>query len=391
VSFLSDLFHGRFENLGTDITHAPSSLARHPLEIAETAAAIAAPFLLPEIGAGVGALAGVEAGADTGVVASLGGGLGADEVLGGAASALPEAASPASGFLDIPGVTASGTAANAFDPIYDAAGLNTFSAGTTPFSLEGQAAGIGPGGAFGPEGAFGGSSGVTAFAPDVTPVASSTSTDLAGQLGLNDIGGEIGKTAATGAGDSASGGTGFLDKLVQGAKDLPGNAVNQITKNPLGIGLAGAGLAYTMSQGQKQLPEQKALTDQAQKLTEQGQQFMKFLQTGTLPAGLQASVDQAKSAAKAAIISRHAAQGQSTDPNQNSALQQELAQADQNALIAVAQEGASLFQAGANEVQLSSQIYERLMQIDQQQTQNMGKSIANFASALGTGSIKAAA
>ncbi len=62
MSFLTDLFEGNFDNLGTDISHAPSSLAAHPDEIAELAggaALVAAPFLLPEIGAalGVGGLA----------------------------------------------------------------------------------------------------------------------------------------------------------------------------------------------------------------------------------------------------------------------------------------------------------------------------------------------
>lgn len=142
-----------------------------------------------------------------------------------------------------------------------------------------------------------------------------------------------------------------------------------------------------MLQGQKQLPEQQQLNAQATQLTAQGQQFMNFLQTGTLPAGLQAAVDQAKAAAKARIISNHAASGQSTDPSQNSALAQELAQADQNALIAVAQEGEQLFAAGANEINLSSQIYTKLLQVDQQQTANMGKAIASFASALGQGSM----
>src|SRR6266699_3873561 len=56
MSFFSDLFEGNWGNLGTDITHAPSSFANHPEEWAEVAGAgalIAAPFLIPEIGAGL--------------------------------------------------------------------------------------------------------------------------------------------------------------------------------------------------------------------------------------------------------------------------------------------------------------------------------------------------
>jgi len=61
MSFLTDLFEGNFSNLGRDITEAPSSLARHPAEIAELggAALLGGGLLLaPEI---AGALGGAEA------------------------------------------------------------------------------------------------------------------------------------------------------------------------------------------------------------------------------------------------------------------------------------------------------------------------------------------
>jgi hypothetical protein len=182
--------------------------------------------------------------------------------------------------------------------------------------------------------------------------------------------------AATGGGDS------FISKLIGGVEGIPGAIGNQILKNPLGVAAGTGGLIYNMMQGQKKLPEQNQLQGQANQLSAQGQQFMSYLQTGTLPAGLQAAVDRATQAAKAQIIANAARNGLSTDPTQNSALAQDLASADRNALIAVAQEGEQLFQAGANEVQLSSQILDKLMQIDQQQTANMGKAIANFAGAL---------
>jgi len=183
-------------------------------------------------------------------------------------------------------------------------------------------------------------------------------------------------------GTAAGGGDSFISKLVSGIEGIPGAVGNQILKNPLGVAAGTGGLIYNMLQGQKKLPEQNQLQGQANQLSAQGQQFMNYLQTGTLPAGLQAAVDRATQAAKAHIIANAARNGLSTDPTQNSALAQDLASADRNALIAVAQEGEQLFQAGANEVQLSSQILEKLMQIDQQQTANMGKAIANFAGAL---------
>ena len=68
MSFLSDLIEGNFGNLGTDIVDAPSSLINNPSQLLETAAAVAVPFLAPEVlgalGIGdVGALAAGDAAA----------------------------------------------------------------------------------------------------------------------------------------------------------------------------------------------------------------------------------------------------------------------------------------------------------------------------------------
>jgi len=68
MSFLTDLVEGNFGNLGTDITHAPSSLINNPAQLAEVlggAAAVSLPFLAPEvIGAlGLGDLGGLGAAA----------------------------------------------------------------------------------------------------------------------------------------------------------------------------------------------------------------------------------------------------------------------------------------------------------------------------------------
>ena len=42
MSFFSDLFEGNFSNLGTDVTHAPESLANNPTELEETLGGVAA-------------------------------------------------------------------------------------------------------------------------------------------------------------------------------------------------------------------------------------------------------------------------------------------------------------------------------------------------------------
>ena len=74
MSFLTDLFEGNFGNLGTDITNAPSSLAAHPDQLAETIGAgalVAAPFVLPGLLGGEAAFAGGDALAAGGGAAGL--------------------------------------------------------------------------------------------------------------------------------------------------------------------------------------------------------------------------------------------------------------------------------------------------------------------------------
>ena len=185
MSFFSDLFEGHWENLGTDITHAPSSFANHPEEWAEVAGAgalIAAPFLIPEIGAGLagafgaadlGALAGGElAGAEFagalggGELAGAlgGGGLAGAEFAGDALAFAPEFAeggADLSGWLAAPDAAFGGGAADtlalqapeAAAAAPDAAaaagpaesGLTTLPAGTPSVNAATTATGIGPG------------------------------------------------------------------------------------------------------------------------------------------------------------------------------------------------------------------------------------------------------
>lgn len=187
--------------------------------------------------------------------------------------------------------------------------------------------------------------------------------------------------ATGGAGAAPGAGPGFMEKLGTGA-------VDSITKNPLGIGVGAAGLGLNMLQGQKQSDAVKALTSQAGDLSGQGAQLRSYLSSGTLPPGLQASVDKAVADAKSHAISNAAAQGLPTDPTQNTALAATLAGIDNQVPILTAQLGQQLLSDGVRESGLSSQLYQSLAQIDQTQTTNMGKAIANFAAAMSPGGTK---
>ena len=198
--------------------------------------------------------------------------------------------------------------------------------------------------------------------------------------------------AGTGAPGGADPNQSLWDRLV-------GGATNSITKNPLGIAVAGGALAYDVLKGNPDSSsinalkaEAPGLAAQGAALTASGQNLQTYLTNGTLPPGLQQQVTNAVQAAKARIIANHAANGENTNPAQNSALAQELNQVDLDAIAQAGtletqlfQSGTQLLQTGINETGLSSQIYEALVKIDQTNNNQLMTAIASMAAALGGG------
>ena len=148
--------------------------------------------------------------------------------------------------------------------------------------------------------------------------------------------------------------------------------------------------ANTTSLGQSQYTSGSALQD--------------YLTTGTLPAAYQAQVDQAVASQKASIVSQFASRGQDVSRNadgtyRDSNLQAEINNADQNGLILKSQlksqlntagtnmvnTANTLLQNGASDTQMSAQLYEELINLDQSLSKNVGSAISNFASSLAGG------
>ena len=163
--------------------------------------------------------------------------------------------------------------------------------------------------------------------------------------------------------------------------------------------LLAPGLGLSILRGNQTDPNQAQLQAEAPglqaqgaALTASGQQLQTYLTNGTLPPGQQAAVTQAVQAAKARIIANAAANGQNTNPTQNSALAQDLAAADQNGVVMAGQleqqlfsSGTQLLQTGLSETGLSEQIYETLVKMDQTNNNALMASIASMAAALGGG------
>jgi hypothetical protein len=300
-------------------------------------------------------------------------------------------------------------------PVFDTAGISGLVGGaggalpTSPISslLDANAAATGAGQAAAPPNVFsGGTSPVTGVPTSGAPTAVPAGGGVGGAAAPAGVTAPTDVTAALTPGSSIPGAAGptsvggaplaepsSIDSLLG---KLGSGAVKSLTSNPLGIGLGAAGLGYNILSGMKQTANQKALSaDAAQatansnQLLQSGEALQQYLTNGTLPPAFQSQVDQAIKDAKTAAISNAAAQGLSTDPNQNTALATTLAKIDAsrpNMQAQVASQlfasGSSLVSAGQGAAGLSGQLYQALVQNDTTQAANTGKAIATLAAAL---------
>lgn len=261
MSFLTDLFEGNFSNLGTDISHAPSSLAAHPTEIAELAGGIALPLL------GLGA-AGAFGGAD-----ALGGLFaGGDALAGGDAAAALDAAATEGGPAAVSDVLASATPEELAAAAPDLAGADATLGGLGTVvgdSADAQAVAD----AYVAQDALGLSSGgapgavvdaaAAASGADVAPVAAPIASDAqagsdviaaldpnaaeASAVAPDAAAGAITPAAAPAAAPAASGG---------GLGATIGNALNSPITKAAELGLPLGFLAYNAIKGPNPIPGQ---------------------------------------------------------------------------------------------------------------------------------------
>ena len=178
--------------------------------------------------------------------------------------------------------------------------------------------------------------------------------------------GSAGAGAATGAAGASSG---FLGKAGDFLSQHAGSWL-------LPAGVIGYD-ALKANQGINNIPGAKQLSNEAAALAGQGQSLQSYLQTGTLPPGVQQSIDQAKTAAVASIKSQYASRGMSG----SSAEAQDVAAASERAATSGAQIAQQLLQSGISETQLSSQIYSQLLDANIKNDNLLGGALATLAGA----------
>jgi len=283
------LFEGNFGSLGTDLSHAPSSFLAHPqeqLEVGLGAAAIAAPFILPEIGAGLGFGGAVDAAAGGGLAADLGigdigaaasadvlgstaadfgflGGGGADVLAAGGDTALGFGADTAltgdtglSSFLADPSLGTDATTAASFtDPTAAAAGSGDVGFTSSP------------------------------AAPDVGTTAAPNSAFSALTQGSG-IGGDV-----TNAPEIAQ----YADNPSFGVPSLADKLGGALSSPWTKLAVGAAPLALALGMGQQQLPTSaQQLQGQATALSQQGQADLASARAGNLNAGQTAVIGQVR-------------------------------------------------------------------------------------------------
>lgn len=125
------------------------------------------------------------------------------------------------------------------------------------------------------------------------------------------------------------------------------------------------------------VPGYGALSSTAAQLGAQGQQLQNYLTSGTLPPGVQQSLTQAGSAAKAAIRSQYASHGMSG----SSAEQADLAAVDQTIVTKGVGIATTLLTQGVSESNLSAQLYSKILSANLQNDAALGTALSTLASA----------
>lgn len=402
MSWFSEFTHNPFQYISDNPLRSLALLAA-PLGLG--AAAFGGAGLLG--GAGAGLFGGGEAAAGLGGAAAGGAAAGAplDILAGGAGAFAPSAAGDlmlgGSGAL---GLGAAGESAMLGGAGLDLAGLAGGGAGVAGLTPEvasafaaapegpGAAAGVtsiggapGAAGAGGvdalfPGGALGAGAPAGPGAAGGLGAAAGAPIDLASMAAA-------GGGAAPAAAPAAAGGGGLLSSLGLGGT------------NPLMAALGAGGLGYSLLQNAHERPSTQALQDEASRanatgtqLTGQGQQYAGYLAQGTLPQGMQQSLDNAVNAQRQQIISGYASRGMPTDPAKNTSLAQDLNALEQRKVAMSGELGQQLLSSGNNLIQsgaqyagLEGRILQALSGIDQTQTASIGRAIANFTASLGRG------
>jgi hypothetical protein len=151
---------------------------------------------------------------------------------------------------------------------------------------------------------------------------------------------------------------------------------------PLALGAGGLGM--NLLKGNQAIPQSGNLSALAATDQTQGNQLQSYLSSGTLPPGVQAGLNSAAQSAEATIRSQYASRGQSG----SSAEAQAISSMNQQVVTNGASIATGLLQQGISESNMSTQIYQSLMNAQIQKDATLSSSISGFAGALAGQGLK---
>ena len=201
---------------------------------------------------------------------------------------------------------------------------------------------------------------------------------------------------------------GFMENLQASASAFPGQ-IGKALGNPL-TDLGIAGLGYNLYQGYQSQQALKALqqqeTNYQNQIASAGQAALSaagpmeamgtaLMSGGPVPAPMQAMLDQYRNSQRATIIQGYAARNQNTNPQQNSALNQDLNAVDENMLALresignqILTTANQMLSAGASATSIAAELPLMMQRMNIQLQAMSGNAIANFASAMSGGTMK---
>lgn len=192
----------------------------------------------------------------------------------------------------------------------------------------------------------------------ISPVNITPQIDLAGTA----LGGATG-------GPTTALGTAFSDPSFA-------NILNAVGANKDLIGAGAA--AIPLLTGSSSMPGQEQLNSLAQQMSGSSAALTGYLNSGTLPPGVQAGLKSASESAKAAMRSMFASRGMSGSSSEVSAL----ANIDQTTAAQGAEIAMKLLDKGIQQQQMSSALYQVILRNAMEEDKSFGEAIGRFGAAM---------
>jgi hypothetical protein len=186
----------------------------------------------------------------------------------------------------------------------------------------------------------------------------------------------LGAPATPSGGIIGAAGSGSPDFLTQA-----GNFLGSPTGKLAGAGASALGLGYNLLKGDT-IPGLSNIENLAKSSAAQGSILQGYLQNGTLPPAVQASINAATQSGATAIKAKYAGMGVAPG---SSAEVEDIARLNQQAVIQGATLADQLLQQGISETNLSGELYGQLVQANTALNQQTGSAISSLASALAGG------